>query len=318
MSAFDAVMRGLQGGSDLKMDVMKKDPASGMLINASDREVNSIGTKASIATNAQLLKNLPPHEKFEWAIEVKEYANGLYAKGDYEQAMIKYAECLAATDFGTTPTPCAAIQKQVVIEDSTTSDVDDDKHRNDTGTGISPDTVECSFGSSSNVDSVVIPVLCNLAACAIQLKQWPKAVQLCQQAIQLRPDCVKALYRQGLALVQAGEFERAMLCLEESSRLLHLEALTDGDTGIDKDGDGDGKGRDKDIDNVRDEDKDKDIDIDKNWGRVVINSDNDNDQHHKAGAAGALLAKEVSKSNSDSLITSSAPNATTAPTPTFL
>jgi hypothetical protein len=92
--------------------------------------------------------------------------------------MIKYAECLAATDFGMTPTPCAAIQKQVVIEDSTTSDVDDDKHRNDTGTGISPDTVECSFGSSSNVDSVVIPVLCNLAACAIQLKQWPKAVQL--------------------------------------------------------------------------------------------------------------------------------------------
>jgi hypothetical protein len=51
--------------------------------------------------------------------------------------------------------------------------------------------------SENNVENLVIPVLCNMAACCMQLKEWAKAAMFCDQALQLRPQCIKALMRKG-------------------------------------------------------------------------------------------------------------------------
>eukprot|EP01035_Chromulina_nebulosa_P031046 gene31046-41349_t len=78
--------------------------------------------------------------------------------------------------------------------------------------------VEClaaaDFGSDSqsseNIDKLVIPVVCNLAACSIELKEWRKVVNFCDQALDLRPYCSKALYRKGIALLEVGDYDAAV------------------------------------------------------------------------------------------------------------
>lgn len=66
------------------------------------------------------------------------------------------------------------------------------------------------FKSSENVDNLVLPVLCNLSACCIQLKEWKKAYLFSEQAINLRPQCRKAKYRQGISSMNMGEYEEAI------------------------------------------------------------------------------------------------------------
>ena len=62
------------------------------------------------------------------------------------------------------------------------------------------------------VQTVVVPVLCNLAACCIQLGEWNKAVSFGEQAVLLRPHCSKAQLRKGLGLLRLGEHELALRC----------------------------------------------------------------------------------------------------------
>jgi tetratricopeptide (TPR) repeat protein len=50
----------------------------------------------------------------------------------------------------------------------------------------------------NNVDTLVVPVLCNMAACCMQLKYFAKAAMFCDQALALRPLCAKALMRKGI------------------------------------------------------------------------------------------------------------------------
>lgn len=63
--------------------------------------------------------------------------------------------------------------------------------------------------SQSNIDTVIVPLLCNMSACCVQLKDWGKVVRFCEQCLQLRPKCVKALSRRGLARVHLGEYVTA-------------------------------------------------------------------------------------------------------------
>lgn len=76
------------------------------------------------------------------------------------------------------------------------------------------------FGSSEsrngNVDDLVVPVLCNMAACCLRLNEWGKCVRFCDQALALRPKCAKALMRKGIAFVNIGEYEMAISFLRSS------------------------------------------------------------------------------------------------------
>jgi tetratricopeptide (TPR) repeat protein len=71
------------------------------------------------------------------------------------------------------------------------------------------------FESSENVDNLVIPVLCNLSACCIQLKEWKKAYLFSEQALKLRPLCRKAKYRQGISSMNMGEYDESITLLSE-------------------------------------------------------------------------------------------------------
>jgi len=161
---------------------VKRRCADGSLIDVSANQLSTLTTKSRVATAAQALKELSPKERTEWAIENKDYANELYANNLITEAMEKYVEALAATDFG--------------------------KGENIHG--------DASSEEENNVDILVIPILSNLAACCIQKKEFSKALQFTDQALKLRPNCGKALMRRGMAHLHFGEFKKAALDLNRA------------------------------------------------------------------------------------------------------
>ena len=182
MNSFGIVLDELKKGG-VGIDV-KRRRDDGVIVDARDNELASLGTKATVASTAGLLLKLSPEEKLAWAIETKIEANALFKQESFREAMGKYVECLAGSDFG-------------------------DKN-----------------GNSGNVDSLVIPVLCNLAACCIQVKEWGKAVSFAEQAVLLRPQCYKAILRKGIGLMHLGEHELAMDCFN----LVQSNAIHETDT----------------------------------------------------------------------------------------
>eukprot|EP00981_Chlorochromonas_danica_P005022 scaffold1001_cov188-Ochromonas_danica.AAC.11 len=157
---------------------IKRPTADGLLQPVAAQDMKLLTTRAQVASSAQLLQHLSSEEKLDWAIETKLEGNALYQEGRYEEAMGRYVQALAATNF----------------------------HE---GGGVGGGGGAGGGGGGGNVDSLVIPVLCNLAACSMRLGQWSKAILFCDQAIALRPFCLKALYRRGKALLEVAAYQEA-------------------------------------------------------------------------------------------------------------
>ncbi len=183
--------------------VIKRKMPDGSFVDASPASMSVLSTQAKVATQAQALLGATKEERTKWAIEMKNYANALYAEHRYADAMEKYVEALTAADFGT----------------KTNDNKNNDNKNNDEGlsSNIDDSLIEpLSPGDKSeidNIDVLVVPVLTNLAACSIQLEQWKKAYKFCQQAIELRPDCAKAYMRKGIALFNLGDYNEAKQAL---------------------------------------------------------------------------------------------------------
>lgn len=187
LDPFSKVMRDLKSGGGPPVE-LKRQNEHGVLETVGEAEMKALGTKARVASTAQLLHKLTPEEKLEWAMESKEEANQLYRNEQYLEAMEKYVEVLTATDFGS--------------EGSHTTN--DNRPPPDATTDAAVATK-----TMGNVDELVIPVLCNLSACCMKLQQWNKSIMFCDQALRLRPKCGKALLRRGKSLLSVGEFLEA-------------------------------------------------------------------------------------------------------------
>ena len=59
------------------------------------------------------------------------------------------------------------------------------------------------------IDKLLVPVLCNLAACALKKHAWTKAVRLSEEALKQRPGCVKAWMQCGGGFLGEEEFAEA-------------------------------------------------------------------------------------------------------------
>jgi tetratricopeptide (TPR) repeat protein len=64
--------------------------------------------------------------------------------------------------------------------------------------------------SESEIDELLIPLFTNLAACALEVKEYQKALFYCQEGLQLRPGQRRILYLQSVANVQVGSYQAAM------------------------------------------------------------------------------------------------------------
>ena len=204
MNSFDIVYQELNKDG-MKVDVMRKRK-DGTMEQASARELASLGTKARVASTAGLLKKLSPEEKLTWATETKDEANQLYSQHKYAEAMEMYVEALAGSDFGKKKTTTKFAEGGAGSREQSHAD--------------------------GNIDTLIIPVLCNLAACCIQIEEWGKAISFAQQALLLRPKCTKALMRQGVGFLKAGEFELALDSLKSAYKYSQSDRATHRSTNL--------------------------------------------------------------------------------------
>jgi len=189
-SGLDVIVEEMNKNEFMDVIIKRKMP-DGSFVDATPASMSVLSTQAKVATQAQALLGATKKERTKWAIEMKNYANALYAEQRYSDAMEKYVEALTAADFG-----------------GRTDDAkpNDDTLASDTDTSQDVDVVQDTTIDANNIDILVIPVLTNLAACSIQLQQWKKADKFCQQAIELRPNCAKAFMRKGIALFNLGGY----------------------------------------------------------------------------------------------------------------
>ena len=69
----------------------KRRCPDGSLIDASENELNVLKAQAHVANTAQALRHLDMDEKTNWALDLKDLANELYARKMFKEAMNKYA-----------------------------------------------------------------------------------------------------------------------------------------------------------------------------------------------------------------------------------
>ena len=193
-SPMEVMINAMNAGSETGMtcEIKRKLP-DGSLADASPKQLGGLSTKSRVMYATQNLKSLTPEERLTWALEMKDYANELYANNEIQQAMEKYVEALSASDFGKK------------------------KH----GVGAT-DEIE-----GGNVDSLMMPCLCNLAACCIQTRDFSKALKFADSALELRPNCGKALMRRGMSLTYVGEYEKGIASLQAASLITEDEKVGD-------------------------------------------------------------------------------------------
>ena len=74
-----------------------------------------------------------------------------------------------------------------------------------------------------NIDTVTVPALSNLVACAMKLKQWVKAHKLCDQLLLLRPKNYRNLIRLGIVKLNLSEFESARVTLHNAAKIISVD-----------------------------------------------------------------------------------------------
>jgi tetratricopeptide (TPR) repeat protein len=83
-----------------------------------------------------------------------------------------------------------------------------------------PILAAANLSDERSIDSLIIPTLCNMAACCLNLKQFSKVIQFCDQALLHRPNCLKAKIRKGKGLLHLQEYTSAISQLIEVKETL--------------------------------------------------------------------------------------------------
>jgi tetratricopeptide (TPR) repeat protein len=195
-SPMEVMLNAMNSGNGMSCEIKRKMP-DGSLEDAGPKQLSGLSTKSRVAYATQNLKKLAPKERLAWAIEMKDYANELYANNDIQLAMEKYVEALSASDFGKKEGKSGVEELQ---EGQSESEV-------------------FQAMEEGNIDSLVIPCLSNLSACCIQMRDFAKALKFADTALELRPKCGKALMRRGMSLVYIGDYTKGIIALQESAKI---------------------------------------------------------------------------------------------------
>ena len=164
--------------------------------------------QSKIKQTAAVLSALSAEEKMEWAQHQRAEGNKIFARGDYMEAMDVYITCLVAMDKlrGSADTDKGG--KQVAKNGDVSAAAE-------TAAVYSQDSIE---------RDIQLPVLLNLALCALKLGMLRKAESFCNFALQttLGADCPKAYFRRGRARMLMASYEDARVDLKRAMELLRL------------------------------------------------------------------------------------------------
>eukprot|EP00986_Skeletonema_menzelii_P004202 scaffold1416_cov142-Skeletonema_menzelii.AAC.3 len=183
----DSALSGDTGGFELQ----RKLP-DGSHRPASEAEVAAADFQTKMKQAAEMVAMLPPQQKLQWTKHQRMEGNKLFAIGEYKEAMDVYLTCLVAMD-----------------QSSKNNSGDAEEESNH----IVPTAVI--------EEEIKLPVLLNLALCALKLGMPTKAEKFCNFAMEMEAGkcSVKANFRRGRARMLLGHYVSAELDLVRALEL---------------------------------------------------------------------------------------------------
>ena len=200
--SIDKMVQNLREQEGAHVD-LKKQLADGTYDHASDKDLSLLNSKTMLLSTAQTFKDMTFHDKMKAAMDLKQRGNAFFQKGDYSAAQELYLQALTAAEFDGSGTNSSSGSKDGCVDKNSDSETKRD-----------------------NVDELVVPVLCNMAACALKLNQYVKAARFCEEALRLRPTCMKALLRRGVSFLHLKEYDLSITSLEQAKEIILTSANT--------------------------------------------------------------------------------------------
>jgi len=196
---------------------LRRQMPDGSTRRADEADTAVADLQSKIKQTAAVLSALNAEEKLEWARHQRAAANRIFKRGEYAEAMDVYITCLVAMD------------KLAVSADAD----GDEQSKNERGTiDCAETTASAATVVSEDIQrDIQLPVLLNLALCALKLGMLRKAESFCNIALQLSlgANCPKAHFRRGRARMLMSSYEDARIDLERALELLlHNNAGCDG------------------------------------------------------------------------------------------
>ncbi|GMI41376.1 hypothetical protein TeGR_g7726 [Tetraparma gracilis] len=163
--------------------VLNRKLDDGSLVPASQGEKDAADAAAKMRQSAEQIANLTQEEKGMWAEDRRGHGNDHYREGEFQKAMDVYMTCLV---------------------------------------GMAPaDSPPAELRASD--EKIALPALLNMAACAFQLGNYSKTVQICDQATSLASgvgrESGKVAARRGRARMKRGEHDLAAKDLRKALEL---------------------------------------------------------------------------------------------------
>ena len=153
---------------------LKRKLPDGTQVRATKGDMKPADLQAKMRQSAESIINLTNNEKIEWSKSRRQKGNDFYKRGEFQQAMDIYTTCLVAISSTKTST-----EEEIAYSDK----------------------------------ELQLPVLQNLAACALALGMSSKCIQFCDCALALESGVGKTSYtlfrRRGKAKLKKGEYTSA-------------------------------------------------------------------------------------------------------------
>jgi tetratricopeptide (TPR) repeat protein len=181
----DSVLSSDTGGFELQ----RKLP-DGSHRPANEAEVAAADFQTKMKQAAEMVAMLPPQQKLLWSKHQRTEGNKLFAAREYKEAMDVYLTCLVAMDQ---------------------SSKDDSKAQE-----------ECDAIPTEQIEEEIkLPVLLNLALCALKLGMLSKAEKFCNYVLEMESGkrSTKANFRRGRTRMLMGHYVSAELDLVRALEL---------------------------------------------------------------------------------------------------
>ena len=188
-SKLQEVMNRAGAESGASVEFKRRSADGSVVMDADPADVERVDLEMKMAQLSRMVATLPRAEKLAFSAEVRKQGNEKFASGDFDGAADLYMQSLAGLDLG-------AAQQD-------TSDADVSLGGGSGGGGGDGGTEErlvaeslqtrtAELAATESRDAIQVPVLCNLAACALQTRKWSRTIALTTMALDLDPGAWKA------------------------------------------------------------------------------------------------------------------------------
>lgn len=206
MKKMNAAMK--DNGSSLPSDTggfeLQRKLPDGSYRPAEEGEMAAADFQTKLKQAAEMTAMLTPQQKLRWAKHQRKEGNKIFAAGEYKDAMDVYLTCLVAMDQSS-------------------------KENENNMKAVGEEECEEPIQTAQIEEEIKLPVLLNLALCALKLGMLSKAEKFCNYAMEMDVGkrSVKANFRRGRARMLMGHYVSAELDLARALELNDEAATSD-------------------------------------------------------------------------------------------